>query len=75
MPEVCRPEDGVQVVKDPAAAAGAFRVVDGFHHRDAGQQAAQDERQQHTVAPRAWIAEIDYITAPAQPVVSADNTG
>ena len=58
MPEVRRPKDGVRAVKDPAAAAGALRVIRGMHDRDAGQQAAQDERQQHAMAPRACIPNV-----------------
>ncbi len=60
-PEVCRPEDGVWAVEDPAAPAGALWVVGGVDDHHAGQQAAQDERQQYAVAPRARVAQIHHV--------------
>ena len=61
MPEVRRAEDGFRAVEDPAAAAGALRVVGGVDDRDPGQQAAEDERQQHAVAPRARVAQVHHV--------------
>ena len=62
VPEVRRAEDGVRAVEDPAAAAGALGVIHGARDRYAGQQAAQDERQQHAVAPRASVAQVHDVS-------------
>ena len=63
LPKVILPKHWVRCIKHPATTGGPLCIVNCVRDANVLGQAAQDDRQHHSVAPGAGITHIDMIPA------------